>query len=126
MFNILYIGDCVMSYCSKCGMKNDDDATYCKKCGASLEGLKKDSDKDWNKHCEEECAGRKGGRGWSIFWGVIIVLVGLLIIFEVFIKNMANSVSWLSWTKSVDFGWVIAAVIGIFIIIFGLRILSRR
>lgn len=115
-----------MSYCSKCGMKNDDDATYCNKCGSSLEVSKKGHGKEWDNRCEEECAGGKGGRGWTIFWGVIIVLVGLLIIFEVLIKNIARSVTWLYWVNSVEFGWIIAAVIGIFIIVFGLRIISRH
>jgi uncharacterized membrane protein YvbJ len=115
-----------MSYCSKCGMKNDDDATYCKKCGASLTEIKRDHDKEWDKRCEDECAGGKGGRGWAAFWGVIIVLVGLLIIFEVLVKNVLKTTPGFEWINTIEFGWIIAAVIGIFIIIFGLRILSKR
>jgi hypothetical protein len=107
-------------------MKNDDNASYCKKCGVSLESLKRDREKEWENRCEEECAGGNDGRGWAIFWGVIIILVGLLIIFEVLVKNMARSIPWLSWVNSIEFGWIIAGVIGLFIIILGLRILTRR
>jgi len=109
-----------MSYCQKCGIKNEDDAEYCKKCGASLAGLKKSQEKEWDKKCEDECAG--GSRGWAIFWGVIIILVGLFIIFEMVFKNMLK----LEIMNQIEFGWIIAAVIGLFIIILGVRILSRR
>jgi uncharacterized membrane protein YvbJ len=109
-----------MTYCQKCGTKNEDDAEFCKKCGTPLDITKKTQEAD--KRCEDECAGGKGGRGWSIFWGVIIVLVGLFIIIEVVLKNMLN----IEIFKSEMYGWIVAAVIGIFIIIFGLRILSRH
>ena len=109
-----------MTYCQKCGIKNEDDAEYCKKCGASLSGLKKSQEKEWDKKCEDECSG--GSRGWAIFWGVIIILVGLFIIFEMVFKNMLG----LEIMNQIDFGWIIAAVIGLFIVILGVRILSRR
>jgi len=116
-----------MTYCQKCGTKNEDDAEYCKKCGATLDITKKGYEKEMNKRCEDECAGGKGGRGWAIFWGVIIILIGLFIIFEVILKGLSNSYpDLLGWTKSFEFGWIFAAVIAIFIIIFGLRILSKR
>jgi len=116
-----------MTYCQKCGTKNEDDAGFCKKCGAPLDITKMSQEKEWDKHCEDECAGRKGGRGWAIFWGVIIILVGLLIIFEVILKGLSKSYpDILGWVNSVEFGWIFAGVIAIFIIVFGLRILSRR
>ena len=34
-----------MAYCTKCGMKNEDDAEFCKKCGASLIGNEKNMKK---------------------------------------------------------------------------------
>ncbi len=115
-----------MTYCQKCGTKNEDDAGFCKKCGASLDVTKKGQEQELNRRCEDECAGGKGGRGWAIFWGVIIILVGLLIIFEVILKGLARTMPELSWVNSVEFGWIFAGVIAIFIIVFGLRILSRR
>jgi uncharacterized membrane protein YvbJ len=94
-----------MAYCVKCGTKNEDDATFCKNCGTSLTGAKPDYARDRDKRCEEECAGGKGGRGWMVFWGVIIIL---------------------SWVTSVQWNWIFSIVIAIFIIIFGLRLISRH
>jgi len=113
-----------MAYCPKCGTKNDDDATFCKNCGASLHGQKQDWARD--QRCEEECAGGKSNRGWAMFWGVIIILIGLAIIFEFVLKEMAKSYTWLSWVNSFQWNWLFAAVIAIFIIIFGIRIVSRH
>ena len=111
-----------MAYCQKCGTKNEDDAEFCKKCGATLDISKKEHEKEWDRRCEDECAGGKGGRGWAIFWGIIITLVGLFIIIEVVFRNILK----IQIVNTDMYGWIIAAVIGIFIIIFGLRILSRR
>ena len=111
-----------MTYCQKCGTKNEEEAEYCKKCGAPLDISKKEHEKEWDKRCEDECAGGKGGRGWAIFWGVIITLVGLFIIIEVVFKNILK----IQILNSEMYGWIVAAVIGIFILIFGLRILSKR
>jgi uncharacterized membrane protein YvbJ len=116
-----------MTYCPKCGIKNEDDAVYCNKCGAPLDITKKGYEKDMEKHCEEECAGGKGGRGWVVFWGVIIILVGLFIIFEVILKGLSSSYpDLLGWINRVEFGWIFAGVIAIFIIAFGIRIISKR
>jgi len=113
-----------MAYCPKCGTKNDDDATFCKSCGASLHGQKQDASRD--QRCEEECAGGKSNRGLGMFWGIIIILIGLAIIFEFVLKEMAKSYTWLSWVNSFQWNWLFAAVIAIFIIIFGIRIVSRH
>ena len=115
-----------MVYCPKCGIKNEDDATFCKSCGASLTGSRQEYDRHRDQRCEEECAGGHGGRGWAMFWGVIIVLIGLVILFEVVIKDMAKQYTWLSWVNTVQWNWIFAFVIAIFIIIFGLRVLSHR
>lgn len=113
-----------MVYCAKCGKQNDDDAMYCKNCGASLHGTSHDQHRD--QRCEDECAGGKNNKGWSMFWGVIIVLIGLAILFELVLKQIANTYSWLSWVNSVQWNWIFAAVISLFIIIFGLRVISRK
>jgi len=111
-----------MTYCQKCGTKNEDDAEFCKKCGATLDISKKGREKEWDRRCEDECAGGKGGRGWTIFWGVIIILVGLFIILEIVLRNMLK----IQIIEAEVYGWIFAAVIGIFIIILGVRILSRH
>ena len=113
-----------MAYCAKCGKKNEDDAEYCSKCGAPLTGSKRDYEKDWDKRCEEECAG--GKHGAPIFWGIIIILIGLVIIFEVVLKNIEGLPPVLSWIYTFEFGWLFALLIAIAIIITGLRIMTRK
>jgi uncharacterized membrane protein YvbJ len=115
-----------MVYCAKCGIQNDDDAIYCKSCGAPLHGSRHDHDRARDQRCEEECAGGKSGRGWAMFWGVIIILIGLAILFEVVLKEMAKTYSSLSWVNTVQWNWIFAGVIAIFIIIFGIRVISRK
>lgn len=116
-----------MVYCSKCGTKNDDDAEFCKKCGTSLKG-KKDYEREWDKKCEEECHGGPSGRGWGIFWGIIIVLVGLWVIVEFVIKKIKPSdlPESLQWLPDFPIGYIIAIVIGITIIVWGLKILGKH
>ena len=118
-----------MVYCSKCGKKNEDDAEFCSKCGTSLTGTKKDFEKDWENRCEEECAGGKGGsRGWGIFWGIVVICIGLWIIFELVLKNLAEDIPELSWVQNINFPfwWVIGAVLGILIIVAGIRIVIKK
>ena len=50
----------------------------------------------------------------------------LVILFEVVIKDMAKTYSWLSWVNTVQWNWIFAFVIAIFIIAFGLRVISKR
>jgi uncharacterized membrane protein YvbJ len=115
-----------MAYCPKCGTKNEDDATFCKSCGASLDARHPRRDEEWDKRCEEACAGGRGGRGWAVFWGVIIILIGIVIIFEVVLKQMASTYPWLSWVNTIQWDWIFAGVIAIFIILFGIRLASRH
>lgn len=113
-----------MVYCSKCGKKNDEGAQFCASCGTSLAAPMKDRPKECDDRCEEECAvGPKGGRGWSIFWGLIVILVGLWIVFEVVLKNLADNYEQFAWVKSIqfEFWWIIFGIIGLLIIITGLR-----
>jgi uncharacterized membrane protein YvbJ len=110
-----------MVYCSKCGKKNEDDAEYCSKCGASLVGKTKIHEKEWDKRCEEECAGGKGGA--PVFWGVLVVLVGLWIVFEFGLKNVEGLPSWI---YEFQFWWIFALLIGIAIIVTGLRMIAKR
>jgi uncharacterized membrane protein YvbJ len=118
-----------MVYCSKCGKKNEEDAEFCSKCGTSLTRTKKNIEKDWENRCEDECAGGKqGSRGWGIFWGIVVVCIGLWIIFELVLKNLAKEIPELSWALDIDFPfwWVIGAVLGLLIIIAGIRIIIKK
>lgn len=113
-----------MVYCSKCGKKNEDEAEFCSKCGTSLHPTKKDIEKEWEKRCEEECPAG-GKRGAPIFWAILLVLIGLVIIFEGVLKNITLPSSF-SWIHDVNFGLIFAAVIGILFVVWGLRLISTK
>lgn len=106
-----------MTYCPKCGKQNEDDATYCNKCGAPLSGTKTEYDKER----AEECFG--GPRHAPIVWGAILVLIGLAIIIEGVLKNIKGLPA---WVYQIEFGWVFALIIGLLLIILGIRKLARR
>lgn len=141
-----------MAYCPKCGTKNDDDAAFCKKCGApqppaaatgggeEAPGMyppgyeldrrgkpghvppqRKGYEKDFEKECEEECSKGGGTNAW--FWGLIIVLIGAFIIFEAGIKSLDGLPD---WVYRIELWWLIPTLIGLMIIVAGLRVLSRR
>ena len=106
-----------MTYCPKCGKQNEDDATYCNKCGASLSGTLK----EFNKERADECFG--GPRYAPIVWGAILVLIGLAILIEGVLKNIKGLPAWI---YQVDFGLVFALIIGLLLIIIGIRKLAKR
>ena len=86
-----------MVYCTHCGTKNKDDATFCTKCGAKLNVSKEASlekrieegaeefgkraeewGKDFEKHVETECFGLPhGGTIFGLIIGLFIILVGV-------------------------------------------------
>jgi uncharacterized membrane protein YvbJ len=107
-----------MPYCSKCGQRNPDEARFCNKCGSSLGGPHREHAKKPDDQCEENCAG--GKRGASVFWAIIVILVGLFILIEV-LKNTVGAPDWL---EDLEFWWIIGVVIGIAIIITGIKILT--
>ena len=74
-----------MVYCSKCGAKNEDDATVCVGCGASLYVPRRVAKRRGNecfgpkeeKRFEEECFGLPyGGAIVGIIFGIIILVLG--------------------------------------------------
>lgn len=141
-----------MAFCTKCGNKNEDDATFCKSCGAPIppatpgeapsgkpeeqprmyppgyeldrRGSRGPRKKDFDKECEEECQEecQEGGRKNSWLWGLIIILIGFFIIFEAGIKNIDGVPD---LVKDVQVWWVIPVLIGIMIISIGIRALNR-
>lgn len=86
-----------MVYCTHCGTKNKDDATFCVKCGAKLsvsaekslekrieEGAEEfgkraeEWGKDFERNVETECFGLPhGGTIFGLIIGIIIILVGV-------------------------------------------------
>jgi hypothetical protein len=76
--------------------------------------------KDFDKECEDEC--QKGGKQNSWFWGLIVILVGLFIIFEAGVKNIKGMPD---WVNDIQIWWIIPLLVGIMIISFGVRVLAR-
>lgn len=111
-----------MVYCSKCGRKNPEDAKFCNNCSAPLGGYKGIPDQEWDKRCEEECAGRKS-RNMSFIWGIIIVIIGVWILFNFglnrfyYLFNYDNPLSILYW--------LIPTIISLLIILFGVRMINK-
>jgi ribosomal protein L40E len=113
-----------MTYCSKCGTKNEDDAEFCKKCGTTLKGPVKDKHKD--DACEEECVVGKKSPIAPIFWGVVVILLGLWILFEVVLKETDIYKGLPAWLQDFQFWWLIGLIIAIAIIMTGIRIIVNR
>ena len=108
-----------MVYCSKCGHKNEDEAEFCSKCGISLTGKVKAKDGD---HCEESCVAGEQSPYKPIFWGLIVIIIGLWIIFEVVIPD-----SYLPyWLQEFSFWWFIGLIIAIAFIITGIRMMTKK
>ena len=73
-------------YCTKCGLKNEDEAKVCAKCGAPLQMSRTEgrhSSGDWcfgshEKDQEDECFGLpNSGAVAGIIFGIIIIIVGI-------------------------------------------------
>lgn len=116
-----------MVYCQKCGTKNDDDAKFCKNCsssliGAPIPGTKRDYEKEWEDKCDEECAAR--GRSAPAFWGIIVLLIGMLILIEV-LRNI-EGLDLPQWFYDFNFWWIIGLVIALAIIFAGIKMLMRK
>jgi uncharacterized protein YacL len=112
-----------MVYCSKCGRKNPEDARFCNNCSAPLAGYRGIPDQDWDRKCEDECAGRKG-HNKSLIWGIITILIGLWILLNFglnriyYLFNYDNPFSVLVW--------VIPIVIGLIVIAIGVRMINKN
>ena len=113
-----------MVYCSKCGKKNEDDADFCNKCGASLTSTTKIRAK--NDPCEEECAVGKQSKNAPVFWGVIVILIGIWFLFEVVIENTSLKNSLPPELVNFEWWWLIGVVIVIALIATGLKMIVNR
>ena len=122
-----------MVYCTKCGAKNEDDALNCVSCEAPLqisrseraEPIRRRSWEDdlergaeelgkraeeFGKSMENECFGLPhGGTIIGLIFGSIIIIIGVSLALGVDIGNLLGNSPWIG---------------AIFIIIFGLLILS--
>jgi uncharacterized membrane protein YvbJ len=110
-----------MVYCQRCGKKNEDAAQFCNQCGSSLHGPSGPSRRKPEDQCEEECGGSKQGN--AVFWGIIILLVGLWIIFEFGLKRIEGMPDWI---YSLEIWWLIPLVIGLAIILAGIKMITKK
>jgi len=115
-----------MVYCSKCGHKNNEKAEFCSSCGTSLKGSTKYYSKQKDDFCDEECAVGKQSKSAPIFWGVIVILIGIWFLFEVVIENTQLKDSLPPELLTFDWWWLIGIVIVIAIIATGIKIILRR
>jgi uncharacterized membrane protein YvbJ len=115
-----------MVYCQKCGTKNDEDAEFCKKCANSLKMTGKISKKEHDDKCEEECAIGKQSSTAKYFWGAIIIILGLWVIFEFGLRNIENPPEWLAWVNEFSFWWVFAFIVALIFIVTGIRIMTQK
>jgi len=107
-----------MTYCSKCGTKNEDDAEFCNKCGIQLKGKIKEQNHD--DDCV--CGSNKQNPFTSIFWGLVVILFGLWILISFVIPEDLIPPG----LRDFSFWGLIVLIIALAIILTGLRILTKR
>jgi ribosomal protein L40E len=110
-----------MAYCPKCGFQNPEDSAFCSKCGGPLKAPMVGSEKDWDKHCENECAG--GPRGSSIFWGIFVVLIGLGVL--VWALGESN-IDVPQWVTDLNIGFLFGVLIAGALIVTGISIVLKK
>ena len=110
-----------MAYCQKCGHQNPDDATFCNACGGPLQAKKAVTGKDWDKQCENECAG--GPKGASVFWGIIVTLIGVSIAIWALKES---SIDLPQWLEDLDVGLIFGIVIAAALIVTGISIIVKK
>jgi len=104
-------------YCSKCGTKNEDTATYCVKCGMSLQTGTTESRQYERRRAESECFGLPhGGAIAGIVIGALILFWGLYMF-----GQQQGLIS-----TNIEFWWVVIIVLGILMIAGGIYRTTRR
>jgi uncharacterized membrane protein YvbJ len=98
-------------YCTKCGTKNEDDATVCINCGALLHGATAEDRHEWRyrRRYDREYYRyhRRGGAIGALVFGVIIVLIGLGLILQI---TYGNPIDW-------NFLWaIIILLVGVWLV----------
>jgi hypothetical protein len=120
-------------YCTRCGTKNEEDAAFCKKCGNNLHGPSsgpatgpppaypppgKTREED---ECERDCKGTD--RESSIWWAIIVIIIGAWIIWEFGLKHVVEEPEWFNNDIFCVAIWI---MVGIAIVAAGIRMATRR
>lgn len=110
-----------MVYCARCGNQNPDNSEFCNKCGASLRAPMVNMPKQRDDRCEEECAG--GRKGASVFWGILVVVIGIAVLFWALNEGGLMMPAWIS---SGSFVMLIGIIIALALVVTGISIIIRR
>jgi uncharacterized protein (TIGR03382 family) len=73
------------------------------------------------EECDEECAA--SGKSAPAFWGIIVLLVGLLILIEVIKNIFGNDLP--QWFRNLELWWLIGLVIALAVILAGVRMFQK-
>lgn len=106
-----------MSFCQKCGMKNDDDAIYCKSCGNQMIMSVSTQPMGWEPRMRMR---RHRPSGWSIFWGLIVIVFGIWVAIEFGLRHIDGVPDWIT---NMELCWILPVIIGLLIIFAGIRML---
>jgi len=110
-----------VSYCAKCGKKNEDDARFCNGCGSPLGPGYAGYKEQRKDQCDEDCSGTSRKGSW--FWAVIVILIGLWIVFEFGVKNIQGIPPELA---NFQLWWLFPIIIGIVVIAAGVSMLRKH
>ncbi len=72
-----------MPFCTRCGAKNSDESIVCSKCGAPLPSVKSEMSYYRHNHPYHDSSNyyrRRGSRLGLIFFGLIVIIIGLLLL----------------------------------------------
>lgn len=124
-------------YCTRCGTKNEEDAAFCKKCGIDLHGPSSGptpgptpgpaypppapGKSKQDEECERECKG--SDRESSMWWAIIVVIIGSWIIWEFGLKNVVDTPDWMNDDIFCTAIWI---MVGIAVVAAGLRMVTRK
>lgn len=120
-----------MAYCTRCGTKNDEDATFCKKCGNNLHGPTSGPGPapahpppgrgKEDEECERDCKG--SDRESAVWWAIIVIIIGAWVMWEFGLRHLVDEPDWMSDDFFCTAIWI---MIGIAILAAGVRMVMRK
>lgn len=120
-------------YCTRCGTKNQEDAVFCLKCGTNLHGpstgpvpgptpgpATPGTGRE-DEECEGDCQG--SDRESSIWWALIVIIIGAWIVWEFGLKHVVDTPKWLDNDVFCTAIWI---MVGIAVVAAGVRMMMRK
>ena len=65
---------------------------------------------------------RHSPSGWSIFWGLIVIVFGIWVAIEFGLRHIGGIPAWIT---SIELCWIFPVIIGLLIILAGIRMLMK-